>query len=147
MSPERFNAYLDAFNRPDFEQLETFFAPDLVFEHLPPLPRLEGRAQLIDFYRNFKTRVAETIEPVEIIFGTDRIAAEVRGSFTALEDMPDFAATPMLCGETFTLTGIVFYTARNGRFTHIRNVARTAATHRNRTGLIRNLLLSGYARN
>jgi hypothetical protein len=126
MSPERFNAYLDAFNRPDFEQLETFFAPDLVFEHLPPLPRLEGRAQLIDFYR---------------------IAAEVRGSFTALEDMPDFAATPMLCGETFTLTGIVFYTARNGRFTHIRNVARTAATHRNRTGLIRNLLLSGYARN
>jgi len=143
MTTEWFRAYLDAFNMSDFERLRDFFAQDVVFEHLPPLPRLEGRDALFAFYRDFKRRVSETIEPLDMILSETGIAAEVRGTFTALQDMPDFPATPLRRGETFTLRGVVFYRLRAGRFVHIRNVARIAAVHRALSGETRDLVASG----
>jgi len=128
MTREDFEAYLDAFNRPDFDRLAGFFTEDAVFAHLPHLPRLVGRAAILDFYRSVKSRVHERVTPLALFIDAHGIAAEVSTEFTAFRDYPDFPSTPLAPGDVYRMTGIVFYTTRGARFSHIRGVARLTAS-------------------
>ncbi len=140
MTRDEFNAYLRAFNQADCERLADFFTPDALFLHLPPLPTLRGRDEILAFYRDFKSKVSETIAPLELFFDRHGIAAEVSGEFVALADWPEFPAVPLAAGDVFRLSGVVFYKTEGARFTQIRNVARLTVTLTGKDGRTRNLL-------
>ena len=124
MNRADFERYLQAFNDCDFETVGTYLADDLVFTNLPPLPRLHGREAFLEFYRDFKSRVRETLVPETLFVDEGGIALEARGTFEALQDLPDFPAAPLFEGDRFLLNGIVFYKTDGARFTSIRAVAR-----------------------
>jgi len=124
MNRAEFERYLQAFNDCDFETVGTYLADDLVFTNLPPLPRLHGRETFLEFYRDFKSRVRETLVPETLFVDEGGIALEARGTFEALRDLPDFPAAPLREGDRFLLTGIIFYKTDGARFTSIRSVAR-----------------------
>ncbi len=128
MTRTEYDSYLSAFNDCDFERLAEFFVEDAVFEHLPHLPQLRGRDAILDFYRHMKSKVRETVTPVELFMDEHGIAAEVATEFVALEDWPDFPATPLLRNEVYRMRGVVFYKTTGARFYHLRGVARLAAT-------------------
>ena len=124
MNRAEFERYLQAFNDCDFETVGTYLADDLVFTNLPPLPRLDGREAFLEFYRDFKSRVRETLVPETLFVDKHGIALEARGTFEALQDLPDFPAAALREGDRFLLSGIVFYKTKGARFTSIRSVAR-----------------------
>jgi hypothetical protein len=128
MNKQEFEAYLDAFNQPDFERLADFFTEDAVFAHLPHLPKLIGRNAILDFYRDVKSKLHETVKPLNLFVDDHGIAAEVSTEFVPFADYPDFPSTPLAPGDVYRMTGIVFYSAAGRKFSYIRGVARLTAS-------------------
>jgi len=82
---------------------------------------LRGRQAIVDFYREVKSRIRETLIIRTVIADEAGLAAEVATEFYALEDWPDFIAGPIRKGESIHIVSWVFYTIVNGRFQDIRS--------------------------
>ena len=92
MDKKLYREYIDAFNRDDFEGFSKYYADDVVLQ-LGTRKTIHGRQGIIDFYREVKSKIRETL----IINATSSrtrtgLAAEVATEFFALEDWPDFIA-------------------------------------------------------
>jgi alkanesulfonate monooxygenase SsuD/methylene tetrahydromethanopterin reductase-like flavin-dependent oxidoreductase (luciferase family) len=113
-----FEAYLDAFNRSDFEAFGAYYAQDVAFHG--QAARLDGREAVLDFYRGVKARLTETIELLSFVGAPGRIAAEIR-TLQALQDWPDFPTGPLKAGDVRQSVNVAFYDIVDGRFARIRS--------------------------
>ena len=120
MNKQLFADYIDSFNRDDFEGFSKYYAEDVVLE-LGKRKTLRGRQAIIDFYREVKARIRETLVIQNVVADEEGLAAEVATEFHALEDWPDFIAGPIRKGESIHIVSWVFYRIVNGRFQHIRS--------------------------
>ena len=120
MDQRLFQDYIDSFNRDDFAGFGKYYAEDVVFE-LGRKKQLRGREAILDFYREVKARVRETLEVRNVIADAHGLAAEIATEFVALEDWPDFIAGAMKKGDTIRIVSFVHYKIRDGKFTHIRS--------------------------
>ena len=120
MNKQLFAEYIDSFNRDDFEGFSKYYAEDVVLE-LGKRKTLHGRQAIIDFYREIKSRIRETLVIRNVVADEHGLAAEVATEFHALADWPDFIAGPIRKGESINIVSWVFYRIVNGRFQHIRS--------------------------
>jgi len=120
MNKQLFADYIGSFNRDDFEGFSKYYAEDVVLE-LGKRKTLHGRQAIIDFYREVKAKIRETLVIRNVIADEAGLAAEVATEFYALEDWPDFIAGPIRKGESIHIVSWVFYKIVNGRFQHIRS--------------------------
>jgi hypothetical protein len=120
MNKQLFADYIACFNRDDFAGFGKYYADDVLLE-LGRKKQLHGRRAILDFYREVKARVRETLEIRNVIMDEQGLAAEIATEFHALEDWPDFIAGPMKKGESIHILSFVHYRLRDGKFAHIRS--------------------------
>jgi len=82
---------------------------------------IHGRQGIIDFYREVKSRIRETLVVRNIVADQDGLAVEVATEFYALEDWPDFIAGAIRKGQSIHIVSWAFYTIVNGKFQTIRS--------------------------
>jgi hypothetical protein len=116
---DRFRAYIDAFNRSDFDALRGFYAPDIRLV-IGNGTELVGRDAIVDFYRPVKAATQRTIEVLHCFYEDGVLAAELESEFLALQDLPDFVAGPMRKGDRRYLNSVVFYEIDGDQYTRIR---------------------------
>ena len=119
MTEEQFRRYIAAFNANDFDGFGRFYADDVVFE-LGAMKRIEGRENILSFYREVKARIMEMVEPLEVIVTPARIAMYCRTTFETFRDWPDFEIWPTKAGDRRVVETIVLYEIEGDHFTHIR---------------------------
>jgi hypothetical protein len=120
MNKQLFADYIDCFNRNDFEGFGKYYAEDVLLE-LGRKKQLHGRQAILDFYREVKARVRETLEIRNVICDQNGLAAEIATEFYGLEDWPDFIAGPLKRGDSIRILSFVHYVIRDGKFAHIRS--------------------------
>ena len=120
MTPEAFQAYLDAFNADDYAGFRGYYADDVLLV-LGGKRELKGAQTIIDFYKGVKAQTSRQIKAVRVIIGEDGIAAELASTFTALEDIPDLLAKPLKKGESYSHVTFALYDVKDGKFTRIRS--------------------------
>jgi hypothetical protein len=120
MNKQLFGEYIASFNRDDFEGFSKYYADDVVLE-LGKRKTLHGRQAIVDFYREVKSKIRETLVIRNVVADDAGLAAEIATEFHALVDWPDFIAGPLLKGESIHIVSWIFYTIVNGRFQHIRS--------------------------
>ena len=120
MNKELFSDYIASFNRNDFEGFGRYYAEDVLFE-LGRKKQLRGRAAILDFYREVKSKVRETLEIRNVICDGEGLAAEIATEFYGLVDWPDFIAGRLMRGESIHILSFVHYKIRDGKFVHIRS--------------------------
>lgn len=111
-------AYLDAFNRKDFEGFGRYYADRVRLD----VGRfvLVGRQAILDFYREVARTCDERLTLRRIVMDADGAAIELDTEFKALADHPDFVVGPLVPGRSIFITSFIFYTIRDGRFTDIK---------------------------
>lgn len=120
MTEDDFRRYVAAFNGNDFDGFGQFYAADVVFE-LGAMKRIDGRDNILAFYREVKAHIVEVVEPLEVIVAPTRVAMYCRTTFETFKDWPDFEIWPTKAGDVRVVETIAFYEVENGRFTHIRS--------------------------
>lgn len=110
--------YIDRFNRSDFAGFGAYYCDDVVFE-LGEKKRIVGREAILDFYREVKAKVRETLDILSVAVGPDVMAVHVATEFYALEDWPDFIAGPLKQGEALHIESLGYYYLRDGKFARI----------------------------
>jgi ketosteroid isomerase-like protein len=121
-TPEEFAAYIDAFNRGDFNSVCAYYDPEVVLvtggHH-----ELRGPQAICDFYQSVRAQTQRTIHVRNLVSAPGRIAAELESEFLALQDIPDFTAGPMKKGERMFLHTVVLYEVGDERFVRIRSAS------------------------
>lgn len=119
MNKNQFRDYIDCFNRDDFPGFSRYYTDDVVLE----LPRktLHGPQAIVDFYREVKARIRETLQINQVVADEEGLAAEVATEFHALEDWPEFIVGPIRKGESINIVSFVMYRIRDGKFAHIKS--------------------------
>ncbi|HUK01714.1 MAG TPA: nuclear transport factor 2 family protein [Steroidobacteraceae bacterium] len=120
MNKALFADYIACFNRDDYAGFGKYYADDVLLE-LGRKKQLRGRQAILDFYREVKARIRETLEIRNVICDEQGLAAEIATEFYALEDWPEFIAGPVKKGESIHIVSFVHYRIENGRFAHIRS--------------------------
>ena len=120
MNKQLFGEYIASFNRDDFEGFGKYYADDVVLQ-LGTRKTLHGRQAIIDFYREVKSKIRETLVINNVVADESGLAAEIATEFYALEDWPDFIAGPLRKGESIHIVSWIFYKIVNGRFQTIRS--------------------------
>lgn len=119
MSRERFQAYIDAFNRND-PAYGDYYDADVVLV-IAGKTELRGPRAIHDFYTRVKTETRRTIQVNRYLSTPGRIAVELQSEFLALQDVPDFTAGAMKKGDRIFINTFVLYELKNGRFARIRS--------------------------
>lgn len=120
MTPQRFAAYIDAFNRDDSAAFGELYHEDVTLV-IAGKHELRGREAIFDFYRAVKATTCRTIEINNVVTAGNQLAAELQSEFVALKDLPDFAAGPMKKGGRLFINTVVLYELREGKFVRIRS--------------------------
>lgn len=119
MTEDDFRSYIAAFNADDFEGFGRFYADDVIFE-LGAAKRIDGRENILAFYREVKAHITEVVTPLDVIVTPSRIAMHCRTTFETFRDWPDFEIWPTRAGDKREVETIALYEIADGRFTHIR---------------------------
>ncbi len=121
MTEDDFRAYVDAFNRADFDGFGRFYAEDVLFE-LGSRKRIEGRENILAFYRKVRAHLDEHIDLRGVLIGPRNVAMYCRTTFTTLVDWPDYEFGATVTGDVHEVETIAWYELDEGgeRFTHIR---------------------------
>ncbi len=129
---ERLAAYMEAFNRSDYDALRGFYCPD-VHLVIGSGKELVGAQAIIDFYRDVKSKTQRTISILQAVSNGRTVAAELESEFLALQDVPDFTSGPMSKGDRLYINSFVFYEIRDGRYARIRSAVYKRIWRRART--------------
>ncbi|MBO9581454.1 MAG: nuclear transport factor 2 family protein [Sphingobium sp.] len=116
-----FEAYVDAFNRDDFEGFGAYYAKDVVFQG--QAAQLVGREEVLAFYRFVKSKIDETLELLSFVGSRDlgRIAVEMRTLLVAREDWLDMPTGAMRAGDRRESVNFILYDIVDDRFTRVRS--------------------------
>mgnify|MGYP001043680077 CR=1 FL=1 len=118
MTGEDYADYIARFNANDFEGFGRYYCDDVVF-NLGEKRQIIGRDNILDFYRDVKSKVRETLEIIVVASGPDTFAVHCRTEFVGLVDWPDFVAGPLMKGDTLNIESLGFYYLRDGKFAQI----------------------------
>jgi uncharacterized protein (TIGR02246 family) len=116
---DQYAQYVAAFNTNDFAGFAKFYAEDVVLEL--PVATLRGREAILDFYREVKAKIRETLKIGQLVIDEHGLAVEADTEFHAIVDAPDFIVRPMKKGETIRSVSFILYEHRDGKFTRIRS--------------------------
>ncbi len=119
MTEDDFRSYVAAFNGNDFEGFGHFYADDVVFE-LGSMKRIEGRENILSFYRQVKAHITEVVTPLQVIVTPASVAMYCRTTFECFADWPEFDIRPVKAGDSWEVETIAMYEVVGDRFTHIR---------------------------
>jgi hypothetical protein len=114
-----FREYLAAFNRNDFEGFGRFYARDVIFEGRAG--KFSKRDDVLNFYRDVKSRVRETLTLHDIVIAEQDIVADLETELYALKDWPAFPTGPIRKGQTIRSRNFIWYDVRDRRFVRIRS--------------------------
>ena len=114
-----FRAYLDGFNRSDFDAFGRFYAPGVEF--LGRAAQLQGRDAVVRFYRDVRSRVRETLTLHGLVVGPGALVADVETELEALADWPDFPTGALRRGEVRRSQNFIWYDVTDRQFTRIRS--------------------------
>jgi len=118
MTKEDYADYVACFNANDFEGFGRYYHEDVVF-NLGDKKQIVGRENILDFYRDVKAKVRETLEILSVAADRDALAVHVRTEFVGLVDWPDFIAGPLMKGEALNIESLGFYYLRDGKIARI----------------------------
>jgi hypothetical protein len=118
LTEQDFRDYIAAFNRSDFEGFGKFYADDVVFEGRGR--HFKNREEVLNFYREVKKRMRETITVHEVIVGPEGLAAEIETELYAFVDWPELVTGPIKKGETILTRNFAWYEIKDRKFKHIR---------------------------
>ncbi|WP_404710447.1 YybH family protein [Sphingomonas sp. MMS24-J13] len=116
-----FEAYVDAFNRNDFDGFGAYYAPDVIFQG--QAAQVVGRDAVLAFYRTVKARLDETLDLLTFVGAPagDRIVVEMRTRLHAREDWPEMPTGPMRRGDRRESVSFIIYDVAHERFTRVRS--------------------------
>jgi len=115
---ETFRGYVAAFNRNDFDGFGRYYADDIEF--VGRAATLRGRDELLNFYRQVKSRLRETIVIQDIVVGKRALVADLITELHPLEDWLDFPTGPLHKGQTRRSQNFIWYDLAERRFIRIR---------------------------
>jgi ketosteroid isomerase-like protein len=116
---EWFDRYIEAFNRSDFATFGGYYAEDVQFEGQGG--SFVGRAAVLDFYRQVKSRLEETLTVLGFTASPERITIELKTVLVAREDWPDFPTGPLAKGDRRESVNFIIYDIVGGKFSRIRS--------------------------
>jgi len=114
-----FRNYISAFNRSDFEGFGRFYAENVIFEGRAG--KFDKRADVLNFYREVKSHVRETLTLQDIVVTPSDIVADLETEIYALEDWPAFPTGPLRKGQTIRSRNFIWYDVKDGKFVRIRS--------------------------
>ncbi|MGP3963098.1 nuclear transport factor 2 family protein [Nonomuraea sp. 3N208] len=114
-----YRRYVAAFNAHDFDELETYLSPELVFDWGSVMPAMRGRAAMFAFYREAWTYFDEEISASDIEFDGNRLSATITTEIRVFRDWPECPIGPMQAGPPYTVSGRVEYLFEYGRIAYI----------------------------
>lgn len=118
MNVADYENYVSCFNANDFDGFGQYYHDDVVF-NLGDKKQIVGRENILDFYRDVKSKVRETLDILSVIASEDAIAVHVRTEFFGLEDWPDFIAGPLMKGEALNIESLGYYYLEDGKIARI----------------------------
>ncbi len=119
ITEQDFRNYIDAFNRSDFDGFGKFYADDVVFEGRGR--HFKSRDEVLNFYREVKSKMRETITVHEVAVGESDLMAEIETELVAFVDWPEFVTGPIKKGDVIVTQNFAWYEIANGKFAHIRS--------------------------
>lgn len=118
MTRDDYADYVACFNANDFEGFGRYYHDQVIF-NLGDKKQIVGRESILDFYRDVKSKVRETLEILSVAADSDALAVHVRTEFFGLADWPDFIAGPLMKGETLNIESVGYYYLREGKIARI----------------------------
>lgn len=121
MTHEQYDAYLKAFNAGD-DSFADFYDDDVVFYHAPMFGTLRGKQAIIDFYRDIRTKIDETVTATTVVVDNDHgiMAAELSTRLVAKQPGVAMPSGDLNVGDAIISEGTVYYTLKNGKIAVIR---------------------------
>lgn len=123
MTPQAYVEYVRLFNAED-ERYAQFYSGDVEFEHGPGFGNLQGPQGIVNFYRKFWVKFHEALEVGAIVIDNEHglMAVELSTHLAARQAGVALPSHPraMNVGDEFVTSGVVIYTLRDGKITHIR---------------------------
>lgn len=110
--------YIACFNANDFEGFGKYYHDDVVF-NLGDKKQIIGRENILDFYRDVKSKVRETLDILSTVGDDNTLAVHVRTEFYGLVDWPDFIAGPLMKGQALNIESLGYYYLKDGKIAHI----------------------------
>lgn len=116
---QSFRAYIDAFNRSDFDGFSRYYLPDIDFRGRGGT--FAGREAVLAFYRGVKSKMTETLTLRGLVVGRRQWVADVVTELHANEDWPDFPTGAMKKGETRRSENFIWYELEGDKFKRVRS--------------------------
>ena len=114
-----FEEYIRIFNLGNSDDYAKYYHDDVVLERGDL--RLEGKEEILEFYRGVHAAVRQTIEVLDFISQGDRFAVELMASFEAFADWSHPKAGGFKKGTKQKSNTFVHYNMINGQFALIRS--------------------------
>lgn len=115
----RFERYLALFNANDPGYAD-YYRDDVMLEL--GTSTIQGRQGILDFYRDVKTHIRESLQLTDFISDANGIAAEVPTEFVCFNDWEDsFWGRPLKRGEVMRVISFAHYRVVNEQFAHIKS--------------------------
>lgn len=123
MTEDEFRAYIDAFNRDDFNVYSSYYADDVEIAWRGGEIVVRGADAIVARYRELHKTVRQRIEIQFVLTGDRHVAGEAHTTFTALADTPDFIVRPLKAGESVRIHTFIHYDLNEaGKFRRIRSL-------------------------
>jgi SnoaL-like domain len=127
MDKQHLLQYIDHFNHKRYEEVMSFYDPDVVIEYptmlaapqSPPVTR-RGRAGFLEQYVVLHQSCREALEVQTVLQDGNLMAAEMYTEFHFFRDYPNFSGRSMKAGDIYITTNWCIYTVENEKFKHIR---------------------------
>ena len=128
MKKEDFLKYVDHFNNKRYDDIVSYFAPDITVEYYDnaldptsPARTLHGPQAFIENYKKLHENVVEVLEVRDYISDDKYLFVELWTEFHAFNDMEASPARPALKkGETMMMTNFILYNLEGGKMKRIR---------------------------
>jgi hypothetical protein len=127
MNREQYLEYVDHFNNKRYDEVTSYFAPDITVEYYSnwvdpdsPARTLHGPLEFIDSYKTLHGHVREVLELRDFLADGDLLAAELYTEFHCFKDWPSFSARPLKKGDVILMTNWVIYNLEAGKMKRIR---------------------------
>ncbi|HWW66115.1 MAG TPA: nuclear transport factor 2 family protein [Sphingomonadaceae bacterium] len=121
MTHENYKIYLSRFNSGD-DRYAQFYDDNVVFDHGPFFGILKGRQAIVDFYRDIRTKVKETVTASTVVIDNEHgvMAAELSTQLVATRDGVEMPSGHLDKGDMIITRGTVYYGLKDGRIISIR---------------------------
>jgi ketosteroid isomerase-like protein len=116
---QSFRAYIDAFNRSDFNGFSRYYLPDIDFRGRGGT--FAGRDAVLAFYRGVKSKMRETLTLRGLVVDQRQWVADVVTELYAQEDWPDFPTGAIKKGETRRSENFIWYELEGEKFKRVRS--------------------------